>query len=221
MPFRHEWKHRITEADRRILAARLDAVASRDVHSQNGLYQIRSLYFDDLFDTALREKLDGVNQREKFRIRCYNGSHDLIRLEKKCKRNGLCEKISAPMTREQVEKLLAGDLDWMEQADPLIQELRCKMQWGLQPKTLVDYTREAWTYAPGNVRVTMDYNIRTGLCCTDFLDPNCPTVPAGEPVILLEVKWDAFLPDIIRDAIWLEGRQATAFSKYAACRMYG
>lgn len=221
MPFRHEWKHRITEADRRILTARLDAVATRDVHSQNGQYQIRSLYFDDQFDTALREKLDGVNQREKFRIRCYNGSHELIRLEKKCKINGLCEKISAPMTRAQVEKLLAGDLDWMEQADPLIRELRCKMQWGLQPRTLVDYTRQAWTYAPGNVRVTLDYDIRTGLRSTDFLDPNCPTIPAGEPVILLEVKWDEFLPDIIRDLIWLEGRQAAAFSKYAACRIYG
>lgn len=221
MPFRHEWKHQITEADRLVLRSRLDAVANRDEHSQNGLYRIRSLYFDDLWDTALREKLDGVNKREKFRIRCYNHSYDLIRLEKKCKLNGLCEKISAPVTRTQAERLLAGDLDWMEQGDPLIRELRCKMNWGLAPKTLVDYTREAWVYAPGNVRVTLDYDIRTGLNSRDFLDPDCPTIPAGEPAIILEVKWDEYLPDIIRDLVWLEGRRAAAFSKYAACRIYG
>lgn len=221
MPFRHEWKHRITALDRLVLRQRLGAVMQPDAHARDGTYRIRSLYFDDPRDTALREKLDGVNRREKFRIRCYNGDHSLIRLEKKCKVNGLCEKLSVPMTEEQVEKLLAGDTGWMESAEPLLQELRCKMQWGLRPKTLVDYTREAWVFAPGNVRVTLDYDIRTGLRCTDFLDPDCPTVPAGDPTILMEVKWDGFLPGIIEDAIWLEGRRAEAFSKYAACRIYG
>ena len=221
MAFRHEWKHQITELDRRILTARLDTVMTRDEHTQTGSYRIRSLYFDDLRDTALREKLDGVNKREKFSIRCYDGNYDFIRLEKKCKTNGLCEKLSAPMTREQVRLLLAGETDWMEDADPLLQELRCKMNWGLAPKTLVDYTRTAWVYAPGNVRVTLDDHIRTGLHSRDFLDPDCVTIPAGEPVTILEVKWDQFLPDIIRDAVWLEGRRAAAFSKYAACRIYG
>lgn len=221
MAFRHEWKHQITELDRRILTARLDAVMTRDEHAQTGSYRIRSLYFDDLWDTALREKLDGVNKREKFRIRCYDGNYDFIRLEKKCKTNGLCEKLSVPITRQQVELLLAGELDWMETAHPLLRELRCKMNWGLAPKTLVDYTRTAWVYGPGNVRVTLDSHIRTGLQSRDFLDPDCVMVPAGDPVTLLEVKWDGFLPDIIRDAVWLEGRRAAAFSKYAACRIYG
>jgi hypothetical protein len=95
------------------------------------------------------------------------------------------------------------------------------MGQGLRPKTIVDYTREPFVYAPGNVRVTMDYNIRTGLLCTDFLNPSRITVPAGDAPIILEVKWDEYLPDIIRDAVQLEGRRVAAFSKYAACRIYG
>ena len=85
----------------------------------------------------------------------------------------------------------------------------------------MDYTREPFVYAPGNVRVTLDYDIRTGLGCVDFLDQACVTVPAGEAVSILEVKWDAFLPGIIRDAVGLPNRRAGAFSKYAACRIYG
>ena len=92
---------------------------------------------------------------------------------------------------------------------------------GLRPKTIVDYDREPFVYAPGNVRVTLDYNIRTGLDCTDFLDIRCATVPAGDAPIILEVKWDDYLPTIIRDAVQLPGRRAGAFSKYAQCRIYG
>ena len=76
-------------------------------------------------------------------------------------------------------------------------------------------------YAPGNVRVTLDYNIRTGLLCTDFLNPDCITIPAGAGETIMEVKWDEYLPSVIRDAVQLGSRQLSAFSKYAACRMYG
>ena len=104
---------------------------------------------------------------------------------------------------------------------PLIQELYSKMTLqGLKPKTIVDYTREPFVFPAGNVRVTLDYNIRSGLKSTDFLNPDCVTVPVSD-LIILEVKWDAFLPDIIKDAVSLTDRREGAFSKYAACRIYG
>lgn len=223
MDARHEWKHEITYGDLLTLRSRLRAVCQVDPHAENGVYTIRSLYFDTPSDKALREKNDGVSRREKFRIRCYNGDTGFIRLEKKSKFGGLGTKDSAPMTAEEVQKLLDGDLAWMiESPYPLLQELYSKMRWqGLDPKTLVDYTREPFIYGPGNVRVTLDYHIRTGLSCTDFLNPDCPTIPAGDSPILLEVKWDEYLPSIIRDAVQLPGRRSTAFSKYAACRIYG
>lgn len=223
MDFRHEWKIEITTADRLALRSRLRAVASPDPHAVDGRYQIRSLYFDDMADTALREKLDGVNRREKFRIRYYDQDTRMLHLEKKSKQNGLCRKQSAEITAREVQAILDGELAWMhDSGEALVQELFRKMRaQGLRPKTIVDYTREAFVYPPGNVRVTLDSDIRTGLSGTDFLNPDCVTVPAGTPCVLLEVKWDAFLPDIIRDAVQLPGRRASAFSKYAQCRIYG
>ena len=84
----------------------------------------------------------------------------------------------------------------------------------------MDYTREPFVFGPGNVRVTLDYDLRTGLHCTDFLNPDCLTIPATDDAVILEVKWDQFLPDVIRDLVQIPGRRTAAFSKYAACRKY-
>ncbi len=222
--YRHEWKHEISRADLFAIRQRLRAVAETDPHAVDGKYQIRSLYFDNLYDKALREKVDGVNLREKFRIRCYNGDTSFLVLEKKSKINGLGTKFSARLTAGEAQRIVDGDVDWMaEAADrPVVQELYCKMRsQGLRPTTIVDYTREPYIYRPGNVRVTFDYDIRTGLRRTDFLNPDCPTIPAGNAPILLEVKWNSFLPSVIRDAVQTPGRRVTAFSKYAQCRIYG
>lgn len=221
--YRHEWKHEISYCDLLTIRARLRAVMQPDPHAKDGRYLIRSLYFDDLHDKALREKIDGVNRREKFRIRYYNHDPSVIHLEKKSRLNGLGTKFSANLTREQAQAIVDDELDWMLRSDaPLVRELYCKMKsQGLRPKTIVDYTREPFVYAPGNVRVTFDYDIRTGLANTDFLNPRCVTVPAGDAPIILEVKWDAFLPSVIRDAVQTPGCRVGAFSKYAQCRIYG
>ena len=220
--FRHEWKHVLNYADLLTLRHRLGAVRERDPHAIDGKYHIRSLYFDNPDDKALREKIDGVNIREKFRIRLYNRDTSLIKLEKKSKRNGLGTKYSASLTEEEAQKIVDGDLDWMMASDQaLVQELYCKMRYQrLEPKTIVDYTREPFIFRPGNVRVTLDYDIRTGQERTDFLDPEVVTIPAGDAPILVEVKWDEFLPTIIRDAVTLPNRRVGSFSKYAQCRVY-
>ena len=223
MDYRHEWKHEINAADMAVLRQRLRAVMRPDSHGEEGRYFIRSLYFDNPADRVLRQKLDGVDRREKFRLRYYNRDPGLIRLEKKSKRNGLGWKQTACLAREEAQAIAEGRPEWMASArEPLVWELYSKMRTqGLRPRTIVDYTREAYLFGPGNVRVTLDFHLRTGLNCTRFLDPDCVTVPAGDAPIILEVKWDAFLPDIIRDAVQLEGRHTAAFSKYAACRIYG
>lgn len=221
MVYRHEWKHEISCGDMMVLRQRLRCVMEPDPHAKDGKYFIRSLYFDNAADKALREKLDGINCREKFRIRYYDHDPTVIHLEKKSKRNGLGTKASTPLTPLQTQRIVDGDWDWMETADhPLVRELYGKMRsLGLRPRTIVDYWREPFVFGPGNVRVTLDYDIRTGLRCTDLLDPACVTVPVGDTIIL-EVKWDRFLPDIIRDVVQLEARHTSAFSKYAVCRIY-
>lgn len=223
MKYRHELKHEIGYGDMLALRSRLSAVAKCDLHAVGGKYFIRSLYFDTFSDNALREKIDGVNVREKFRIRYYNNDTSFIALEKKSKINGLCLKETARLSVWQAQSIVDGDCVWMANSDgKLICELYSKMKTrGLEPKTIVDYTREAFTFPAGNVRVTLDYDIRTGLGCTDFLNPDCVTVPAGEKSIILEVKWDEFLPDIIKDAVQLPDCRSGAFSKYAVSRIYG
>lgn len=223
MNFRHELKHEINALDAMVIRQRLQAVMKPDPYAEDGRYQIRSLYFDNLSDKALREKLDGVNRREKFRIRYYNGDLSLIHLEKKQKVNDLTCKESVVLTKEEVQAILEGDCGFMASSPHgLVTELYSKMKsQGLAAKTVVDYIREPFVHGPGNVRVTLDHDIRTGMSSTDFLNPDSVTVPVGDAVIIMEVKWDAFLPDVIRHALQLSGRMAGAYSKYAACRIYG
>lgn len=222
MKFRHELKHEINFSDMLALRQNLRAVAKPDEHAQNGKYHIRSLYFDNIFDKALSEKINGVNKREKFRIRFYNGDKSHIRLEKKSKINGLSCKTSALLTEKEAELISKGDYELIKNSDnPLLNEFYSKAKSDLlKPKTIVDYTREAFVYPAGNVRVTLDYEIRTGLCCTDFLNNDCTTIPVKGSPIILEIKWDEFLPTIISDAVRLKNRRSSAFSKYAACRIY-
>ena len=223
MQLRHEFKHEISYVDMLSLRSRLSAVMQQDSHAINCRYKIRSLYFDNLNDKALLEKVNGVNTREKFRVRYYNDDLSLIILEKKSKINGLCNKEQAIITLEEAQFIAKGDAANLSQSEkPLVKELYYKMQTqGLKPKTIVDYIREPFVYAPGNVRVTLDYNIQTGLTGTDFLNLDCIMIPVGNAPIILEVKWDEFLPAVIRDIVQIPGTHTSAFSKYAFCRIYG
>lgn len=222
MDFRHEVKHEINYMDMLQIRQRLNAVAFPDPHAVDGKYLIRSLYFDNLYDKALMEKVNGLSRREKFRIRYYNGDTSVIHLEKKSKVDHLGNKQSSPLSNDEAQSIVDGNIDWMADSKyPVVKELYTKMKiQGLMPKTIVDYTREPFIYPAGNVRVTLDYNIRSGMYCTDFLNPECVTIPVSESIIL-EVKWEGFLPDIIRNAVALDDRREGAFSKYEACRVYG
>ena len=222
MDFRHEVKHEINLSDMYEIRQRLRAVTYPDPHAIDGKYLIRSLYFDNLYDKALMEKVNGLSRREKFRIRYYNGDTSVIHLEKKSKFDHLGNKISAPLSMDEAQSIVDGNIDWMADSKyPVVKELYTKMKiQGLRGKTIVDYTREPFIFPAGNVRVTLDYNIRSGMFCTDFLNPDCVTVPVSDSIIL-EVKWDGFLPDIIRDVVALDDRREGAFSKYETCRIYG
>lgn len=222
---RHELKFFINIGDYFAIRNRLKYIASLDKNATpSGTYHIRSLYFDNFSDKALMEKINGYSKREKFRIRYYNDNFDFIKLEKKSKINGLCTKFSAPLTREQCEKILNNDIDWMIDSDKsLIQELYFKIKSQmLKPKTVVDYTREAYIYNAGNVRITIDSNVRSGIFSQDMFNTNLPTmkIPTNDTIIL-EVKFDEFLPDIIKDVIQTNTRKATSISKYANSRMFG
>lgn len=222
---RHELKHHINYLDYVAIRNRLQVVAKQDANvGEDGTYQIRSLYFDNYQDKALREKIDGVNNREKFRIRYYNDDISYIKLEKKSKIYGLCNKLSEAVTKEECERIIQGDIEWMRESKRgLLLELYTKMKYQqLRPKTIVEYTREPFVYQTGNVRITFDSKVRTGINSKDFFDLEAPTVAANEEnITILEVKYDHFLPEIIENCIQMRDRRTSAFSKYVACRLYG
>jgi len=223
MIYRHEVKHIINRSDAIAIRNNMTAVASSDSHVQDdGTYLIRSLYFDDLNDTALWEKLDGVNERRKFRIRYYNGELSFIMLECKMKRDNVGVKLQERLTTDEVRRIMDGDLTWMvSNGRPLLVTLYVEMKTkGLRPRCVVEYRRVPFTYGPGNVRVTIDSDIRTGPPA-QFLDPDGLTLPVDGDPMILEVKWDDYLPSVIRRAVALKGRRQGSFSKYAACRVYG
>lgn len=223
MDYRHEIKHFITQADAVSIRKNLSVVASIDSHAQkDGAYRIRSLYFDDLRNTALWEKLDGVNERRKFRIRYYNADLSYIMLECKMKRDNVGCKLQERLTEDELRRIIDGDIAWMVSSGrPLLVTLYVEMKTkGLRPKCVVEYMRVPFVYGPGNVRVTIDWNIRTGPP-GQFMDPCGLTLPVEGDPMLLEVKWDEYMPSIIRRATALKSRGPTAFSKYAACHVYG
>lgn len=221
MKLRHEYKHRINLSDIYGLRTRLSAVCEHDSHAdKDGTYFIKSLYFDNYMDKALREKLDGVNKREKFRIRYYGTDTSFIRLEKKSKISGLCNKISCPVSAEECRRIIDGDIEFMRDSEHgLMRELYAKMKYQLlRPKCIVAYTRECFVYPPGNVRVTLDTGISGSNNVKEFLNPELRFLQTYHGSIL-EVKWDEFLPQIIKDCVQVKSRRSAAFSKYAAIRI--
>lgn len=222
---RHELKYYINYSDYLAIRSRLCVVARKDAHvGPSGTYLIRSIYFDNYNDKALREKIDGVNLREKFRIRYYNKDTSRIMLEKKSKICGKCKKQKAFLSKEQCQAIVDGNAESLKESkDPLLIELYSKMTMQqMRPRVIVDYEREAYIYPQGNVRITFDTNIKTGLYSKDFLNPEVPMIAAGDnQTMILEVKYDEYLPEIIQMAIQMGNRSQSAFSKYAACRIYG
>ena len=217
---RHEEKHQVNLREALVLSRRLEKLFPRDPHAgPEGRYQVVSLYYDDPYDTALRQKLDGVDRREKFRLRYYGEKPAFFKLEKKYKVKGLCGKGACRLSREEGERLLRGDSAFLlEKEEPLAREFYAKLRRGLASKTVVRYTREAFLYAPGNVRVTLDGDIRAG-APERFLIPQ-KLRPALGGLAVVEVKYDAFLPEIVKLAVQVPNRQGTACSKYALCRRY-
>lgn len=224
--FRHELKYRIDYAQYIELRSRLRTVMQSDIHTgADGRYLIRSIYFDNYMDKALREKVQGIPVREKFRIRYYNDDLSYLTLEKKIKDNALCRKADAQITEEECRKLLEGEIGWMRgHPAPLVQELYAKMRGQmLCPRVLVSYVREPYVYQPGNVRITFDSDIRTTMYHRDFLEDKVVDIGTadGPQERILEIKYDAFLPEIIRRLIQTNTLRQTAFSKYEACRCFG
>ena len=141
------------------------------------------------------------------------------------KLNDLCLKYDAKISEEECRRILDGDLEFMkDHSEELVKELYAKMKYQrLRPRVLVSYVREPYIYRAGNVRVTFDSQIRTTLFNREFLTSEVSDISATDMPqdMMLEVKYDAFIPEIIQDIIQTDNLRQQAFSKYSACRRFG
>lgn len=218
--FRHECKYLISAADARLLKLRLKHIMEPDPHAgASGRYTIRSLYFDDLCHSAYYEKMDGICIREKYRLRIYNYTMKTIKLEKKEKLGNLTRKTAQSVTREQA-KLLNRDPhpDFTEEGG-LLQELAQKISCaGVKPMVLVDYDRTPFICRDGNTRITLDENLRTRPFCAQLNASPAAMIPVLERgQVILEVKYDDFLPGYLADALRDIPKASLAISKFALC----
>ena len=218
--YRNEWKYLIDTAQKELICKRLSPFLTLDKHAQNGGYMIRSLYFDDYFNTAYEEKDAGVLQRKKYRIRIYNCEAGSIKLERKKKFGAYIYKEAAKLTKEEVYKIIDGDYEFLLKSDkPLLREfyVECLSNM-MRPRTIVDYDREPWILDEGTVRITFDMDVRAAVGSYDIFDKTLPALPVLEPgKCVMEVKFTEFLPQFVREVLPDRASEFTAVSKYVLC----
>lgn len=221
--YRNELKYICKESELQIIQQRIQCLCAKDSHVGNqGIYCIRSVYFDDFDDNYLKENENGYDPREKFRIRAYDTSDARITLECKKKERSMTHKDSCLLTRDQYDQIIAGQYLPSETDPPLLRRFAVQLHTRLlQPKVIVAYERTPFVYAVGNVRITFDRNISSTQDITSFFDRHAPLRPIlGLGQHVLEVKYDEFLPEYLYNVLNLGDLQQTAFSKYGLCRKY-
>ena len=227
VPLRHELKFFISPGQYQVLSRMLRSTLTPDPHGdENNQYHIRSLYFDTVFDSALYDKINGTADRDKYRIRIYNFSDAMIRLECKSKYRDLISKRSVAISRDLAEQLISADPTGLDTtASGLVSDVFREMRTNLlHPVVIVDYLREAWLHPAEEVRITFDMQLRSGLNSIDLFNPHVPTVPPFDhEEIILEVKYNQVLPPYINNLLSFalrDGAARSAISKYVYCRRF-
>lgn len=219
---RHEYKFYINTLVYHELRERFRHVLQTDSHmKEESGYLISSLYFDDLFNSAIDDKIEGTRFRKKYRIRLYNHSDDFIKLECKSKFNEYISKQWVGISREEYNSILNGDYEFLMSRPEEI----CKMLYAnrvsrqLQPVTVVEYQREAYVHPQGNVRITFDKNLSASFGHLDVFRQEYETIQVPmQGMMIFEVKYDDYIPDYIWKIIQTDGLVKSAISKYVMCR---
>ncbi len=217
--YRNEWKYSCTDAFLQGIYPKLKAALSTDKYADaDGTYSVHSLYFDDVYDSCVRENDAGLSRRYKYRIRYYGDNKCFLRLERKEKLDGRCHKASAVLTIEQYNKILSGQLNSLlwETDDPVIRRFCVdSISRHITPKSIVDYERTAFVEPITNVRITFDRNISVSSETDRFLEGGYIKIPIQQKGMgVLEVKFDDILPSYIRHIITEKGLTQGTFSKY-------
>ncbi|MCE1255799.1 MAG: polyphosphate polymerase domain-containing protein [Anaerolineae bacterium] len=218
MPYRQELKYLINEADVTLMRLRLSSFMKKDEHiNADGNYTVRSLYFDDYYNSAYNEKYMGALDRQKYRIRFYNYLDSFVQLERKTKWNSYIDKQTSQIKKEDVLEVINNRFSNLLNYSNDLQKIfyfEC-LSNVMRPRVIVDYEREPFVFDHGNVRVTFDLNVRAAIGSTDVFDQDLPTIPLLERgQAIMEVKYTEFLPNLIRNILPPQASNFIAVSKY-------
>lgn len=221
---RKELKHAISQPEYQVLRNKIAFIMKQDPHAgPDGKYSIRSAYFDNFDNKILNEKKEGYLNRNKYRVRIYDMTDNVIHLERKSKRNNLTFKSKCKITKAEYDRMRIGDILWMENDErELLRNLFFEMKfYQIKIVTVVNYQREAFIYPYGNVRITFDMKVQSSLHNTDLFNKHLPMVDVLEPnLVIMEIKYDDYLPEVIKNIIQLSDTRQEAYSKYQLSRMY-
>ena len=218
---RTEHKIMINQKERVILEGRLDLIMPKDKHSTSSTgYEIRTLYFDSVDDRCVYEKLDGLRNHEKIRMRIYGHSNQVIKLESKRKVGEFQVKKTMLIDKETAIELSKGNYGiLLKNENPMALMFYQKLSKGMRPKTIIQYQRLSYCLDTNNIRITFDSNIRATECCFNlFQEPLLahPIIPQN--YLILEVKYNGFLFDYIKEALKVVNKSSSSYSKYLAGR---
>jgi len=216
---RRELKYIIPESAFLSIKNRVGAVMKADSHSDSGAgYRVTSLYFDDTYRTAYYDKSAGLEKRGKFRIRAYNLEPSTLHFEIKGKDGEYVYKKAATITYEQYAAMIKGDYAFAkspEFAGTAIEEfLVFDRLTRLRPRVITDYFRTAYVCEAGNVRITFDSKLSTSCGGFDMFKVRFSPVLSG---VILEIKYDGFIPAHIADLFSGFRLYAEAASKFMMC----
>jgi len=218
--YRNELKFFINAHQKNLMANKLNQICQRDSFSDSdGGYLVSSLYFDDYDQSAFFDKLNGVRDRKKFRVRVYNYRSDVIKLERKIKREIVTDKSHIQISKEEYESIVGGDASFLGHkqnavANDFYLNFRTR---NLRPRVVVEYRREAFIYPYGDVRITFDTLLKAGVFQRDLFSRGYMISALPYDQIILEVKYTGYFPAVIRNIIQTSNLQRQAISKYARC----
>jgi hypothetical protein len=218
---RVEIKYFVREADVPAIIAALSVVMFLDNNCCDYKpYRLSSLYFDDVTDIDLREKLNGVSHRKKYRLRFYDEDLKKGKFEVKRKAGSTISKSSIPVYGNQVAQIIAGNYSGLfgKGYDAEIKSLELG---NYRPKCIVSYDRLAFYLPYNQIRVTLDLNLCThghSFSLTHHLQKGILLCPKGHQI--LELKFAESMPRAILDELSKFPLVRTAISKYATSRLF-
>ncbi len=221
---RRELKYVIGTDEVYFYRERLEKIMDEDPHNHGGEgYTIRSLYFDTPGDMDYYEKLAGLDDRKKVRLRIYDGRDDVIKLELKAKEGDFQRKRSLTLTREEAHMMIDEDyLFLLERPEKLSKAMYTLLSTrGYRPKCIVEYDRVAYMNEFNDIRITFDMGLRALEDPSDFFSGNSNPYPVADPSeSTMEVKYNGFLFSYIKQTLDIVNRPRISNSKYVRARAF-